>query len=83
MHTERARRRLEPLSDSLQATLRCLVRYAPSAEEAARPLQIPVTSLLAGAAGARLTAATRRRIQLALDRRKGGLRHLHLVRCEK
>lgn len=80
METARARRRLEPLPDRDQAVLRRVIRQAPSAEDAARRLQVPVSSLLAGAAGARLAPSTRRRLQRAMGLgQRAAEPHLRLV----
>jgi hypothetical protein len=77
MTSEDTRRGLVPLPEATQVTLRRLIRAAASAEDAARQLRLPTASMLAGAAGARLAVATRRRINLAL--RAAGENRLQLI----
>jgi hypothetical protein len=65
---ERNGRQLAPLPDPVQGSLRRQIREARSGEEAARALQLPLSAVLSGAAGARLLPVTRRRITAALER---------------
>lgn len=91
MGTERDKRRLEPLSEQIQGALRSLLRDAPSAEQAARALRLPLSTVLAGASGARMLLSTRQRLTAAIERRQSEqsrpnphrteVSHLRLVRA--
>lgn len=62
---------LEPAEEHVQARLRLLIGQAPNGHELARLMGLPVSTLYAAAAGARLNIVTRKRVDARLAETEG------------